>query len=203
MKETLSKTGRRRRPQQARAKAKVAAILDAAERLLATEGPEALNTNRVAAEAGVGVGSVYEYFGNKEGIALELIERLSAAETDAIERRLSAIGPDDLEGAIDAAIEEAFELYARHHKLYDALWSMTSVVREVGRRPAERALLEDVEARLARAGIAEPSLVAFTVFHLVESLALRFARADRWDRDTGIAETARVVRAYLKERKSP
>ncbi len=181
----------------------MAAILEAAERLLTTEGPQALNTNRVAAEAGVGVGSVYEYFGNKEDIALELIERLSAIETDAIERRLSAVPADDLEGAIDAAIEETFDLYARHHTLYDALWSMTSIVREVGRRPAEQALLSDVEERLARAGIAEPSLVAFTLFHIVESLALRFARADRWNRATGIEETARVVRAYLKERKSP
>ncbi len=180
----------------------MAAILDAAERLLVTEGPEALNTNRVAAEAGVGVGSVYEYFGNKEGIALELIERLSAIETSTLQRRLAAVPCDDLDGAVDAAIEETFALYGRHYALYEALWSMTAVVRELGRRPAEQALLSEVERRLRRAGIAEPELVAFTVFHLVESLALAFARAGRWDCVEGIEETVRVVRAYLNERKT-
>lgn len=184
---------------QARAKAKVEAILHAAETLLVDEGPEALNTNRIAAEAGVGVGTVYEYFGNKEGIALVLIERLSEAETTAIRTRLAAIPEDDIDAAALAAIEEAFALYQQHAALLDGLRAMTKVRQKVGTRPGERAILQAVEARLARVGVSDPERVAFTMFHLVESLALRFTQQDRWNLDEAITETTRVVRAYLKD----
>lgn len=58
----------KKQPRQARAKATVDAIGLAAARLLAREGYAAVTTNRVAEQAGVSVGSLYEYFPNKESI---------------------------------------------------------------------------------------------------------------------------------------
>ena len=65
----------RKTPQQARARATVDAIILAAAHILRSEGLEALNTNRIAQVAGVSIGSVYQYFPNKEGILAELRER--------------------------------------------------------------------------------------------------------------------------------
>jgi AcrR family transcriptional regulator len=62
----------RKRPQQARSARLVAYILEAAVRVLAREGAQKFTTARVAEEAGVSVGSLYQYFPNKEAILFRL-----------------------------------------------------------------------------------------------------------------------------------
>ena len=65
----------RKVPTQQRAKETVDAILAAAAHVLAKEGYEGLNTNRVAERAGVSVGSLYQYFPGKEALVLALLEQ--------------------------------------------------------------------------------------------------------------------------------
>ena len=48
------------------------AILDAADRVLAVEGPEALTVRRIASEAGLSTMGVYSRFGGKEGVVDQL-----------------------------------------------------------------------------------------------------------------------------------
>lgn len=55
-------------PRQQRAKATVDAILAAGFICLARSGPSATTTAHIAETAGVGVGSLYEYFANKEAV---------------------------------------------------------------------------------------------------------------------------------------
>ncbi|WP_069160465.1 TetR/AcrR family transcriptional regulator [Nocardia altamirensis] len=62
-------------PQQARSHARIGAVLDAAERLLAEAGVSAVTTTRVAAEVGMSVGAMYRYFPDKEAILGALAER--------------------------------------------------------------------------------------------------------------------------------
>jgi len=62
-------------PKQARSARRVHAILDAAIDVLVEKGAEEFNTNRVAEHAGVSVGSVYQYFPNKQRILSGIIER--------------------------------------------------------------------------------------------------------------------------------
>ncbi|WP_410639042.1 TetR/AcrR family transcriptional regulator [Amycolatopsis sp. lyj-346] len=64
----------RRVPRQARSRDKVAKVLAAADRLLGAEGVEALTTTRVAAEAGVSVGTLYQYLPDRDAIAEALAE---------------------------------------------------------------------------------------------------------------------------------
>lgn len=59
---------------QARAKDSVRRILEAAHRLLQVGGPSALTTPAIAREAKVAIGSLYQYFPNKESIVLALYE---------------------------------------------------------------------------------------------------------------------------------
>ncbi len=65
----------RKTPRQARSKATLAAILEGAARILAEAGPRAVTTNRIAARAGVSVGSLYQYFPNRSAVLRALIER--------------------------------------------------------------------------------------------------------------------------------
>lgn len=85
----------RKEPQQARSVKVVASILQAAIRILEREGVAAFTTPRIAEAAGVSVGSLYQYFPNKQSILMRLQQREwgeTSAMLDAILRddRLSA-----------------------------------------------------------------------------------------------------------------
>ena len=79
----------RKMPGQARAQETVGVILEASARILESDGLRGFNTNAIAANAGVSVGSLYQYFPNKEAIVLALIggyeEGLHNAVVEAIQ----------------------------------------------------------------------------------------------------------------------
>jgi AcrR family transcriptional regulator len=81
-----SPTRPRKRPRQQRSKATVDAILGATTRILLKHGFDGLTTNAVAAAAGVSIGSLYQYFPNKEALVTALVER----EVQHIDRLLLA-----------------------------------------------------------------------------------------------------------------
>lgn len=65
----------RRKPTQKRAAATVDAILVAASQILARDGIERFSTTAVADRAGVSIGSLYQYFRNKEDLLVALATR--------------------------------------------------------------------------------------------------------------------------------
>ena len=69
------RTTPRKRPSQERSRATVDTILDATARVLIHAGFDGLTTNAVATKAGVSIGSLYQYFPNKEAMVSALIER--------------------------------------------------------------------------------------------------------------------------------
>lgn len=62
----------RKQPKQSRSADLVAAVLEAAARVLAEEGAARFTTARVAERAGVSIGSLYQYFPNKAAILFRL-----------------------------------------------------------------------------------------------------------------------------------
>ena len=66
-------------------------ILDAADRLLARHGYRGMTVDDIAAEAGIGKGTVYLAFSSKEEVALSCIDRM--AEDLLVELRRIATGP--------------------------------------------------------------------------------------------------------------
>ena len=91
-----------RTPVQARAVARVEAILDAAAALLAEAGPP-LNLTEVAARADVPIGSLYQYFPAQSSLIHALAERHLTQVGDAISDDAAAVGLDD--EAITAALQ--------------------------------------------------------------------------------------------------
>jgi AcrR family transcriptional regulator len=79
----------RKQPRQARAAATVAAVVEAAARILEAEGLGGFNTNAVAARAGVSIGSLYQYFPGKDAILAALIRREAEAFDAALTQAVS------------------------------------------------------------------------------------------------------------------
>lgn len=90
-----TRTRPRKSPSQPRSERTVEAIVEAAARILETEGLGGFNTNAVADKAGVSVGSLYQYFPNKDALiaALSARERsLLGAEIAAAVRQTAGLG---------------------------------------------------------------------------------------------------------------
>jgi AcrR family transcriptional regulator len=188
----------RRRPTQTRARDTVARIVGAARDVLATEGAAAFNTNHIARRAGVSVGSLYDYFPNKQAIVRHLIEDLAGEETDAILERFSQLDDATLGQTIDDLVALTYRLYQRNVGVYRVLWAMSTDEREVGTRRGEQMIVRELVRRLQLDGVSDPELTAFTCFHLVESLTARMLeQGEGWDHDTRVREISRVVHRYL------
>ena len=100
---------KRRVPRQARARETVEVIFEATARILLREGRAALNTNHIAECAGISVGTLYEYFLNKESILLAMARREITHATEAIFRALggaSGPGADPVRTVIRVLIAE-------------------------------------------------------------------------------------------------
>lgn len=78
----------RRNPRQARGRRRVAQILDSAEELFGEVGVEAVTTNQIAAQAGVPIGSLYQFFPNKEAIISAVAVRYQESAGVALDTTL-------------------------------------------------------------------------------------------------------------------
>lgn len=114
----------RKQPQQARSNELVAAILDAAVQVLAKEGVQRFTTARVAARAGVSVGSLYQYFPNKAAILFRLQSdewrRTSELLRDILADRAKPPPPARLRALVHAFIRSECEEAAIRVALNDA-----------------------------------------------------------------------------------
>ncbi|MEU9605355.1 TetR/AcrR family transcriptional regulator [Streptomyces sp. NPDC048057] len=73
--DALSTSAKPRR-RQARGERRIAQLLEAAAKVFCTSGYTSASTNAIAREAGVSPGTLYQFFPNKEAIAIELGGRL-------------------------------------------------------------------------------------------------------------------------------
>jgi AcrR family transcriptional regulator len=79
----------RRTPKQARAQDTVEVIFEATAQILRRRGRAALNTNHIAESAGISVGTLYQYFPDKESILLTMARREIAADEAAVIKAMS------------------------------------------------------------------------------------------------------------------
>ncbi len=107
----------RKRPQQSRSQETVETILTAAARILVSDGYARTNTNRIAELAGVSIGSLYEYFPNKDAILASLRQR----QHDRMQGLMSAALAEVLELPLRAAVRRTIEVMVEAHSVDPAL----------------------------------------------------------------------------------
>lgn len=112
----------RKQPSQGRSVATVSVILEATAHILVTEGYEHLNTNRVAERAGVSIGSLYQYFPNKQALLSALRQRhaqdMQSLVNELTEQALSQTLPQAIRTLV-GAVGAAHRLQPRLHQVLE------------------------------------------------------------------------------------
>jgi AcrR family transcriptional regulator len=107
----------RKRPTQARARRTVDLILEAAAQILAHEGEDELMTNRVAERAGFSIGTLYQYFPNRESVLDALIERERESSDRRIRAALAEIEPSGITETVRQIVRILINSFARHGRV--------------------------------------------------------------------------------------
>jgi AcrR family transcriptional regulator len=92
-----------------------AAILAASERLFAEYGVEAVSMDAIAAEAGVGKGTLFRRFGDKAGLATALLDERERELQERILHGPPPLGPDAPPAERLVAFVGAYLAYAYRH----------------------------------------------------------------------------------------
>jgi AcrR family transcriptional regulator len=114
-------TNPRKLPQQDRSRVTVEAILEATTHILTEEGYEKANTNRIADRAGISIGSLYQYFPNKEALMAALMEQHSNEIVELVESKLQMLFDAPLETAISELVKAVIAAHAINPRLHQVL----------------------------------------------------------------------------------
>jgi len=140
----------RHKPVQARGQLRVEEILDATERLTRTTSWDHISTNHIAKEAGIPIGSLYQFFANKHAIAHALVERYIAS----LERAFASL-PADMEEITPAELVNAgFDGLLAVTEKHSGLHAMLTTIDEESESgkitmPIRDMLLNNIERILA------------------------------------------------------
>ncbi|MFN3910632.1 TetR/AcrR family transcriptional regulator [Hyphomonas sp.] len=168
---------KRRNPKQARAQATVDAVLEAAFQILERDGEAKLTTNLIAERAGVSIGTLYQYFADREAILAAMGQRqaeatreritqiiLAAPETSSVRAIVQALmtgitgSPATRVALSDALFRTRGEavLSEQHEMFFDSLSGRLQFAFEMSRESAF--VLTHAVVCLLRAAAAEPEL---------------------------------------------
>lgn len=195
----------RKKPRQARAQASYDAILEAAAQLFGQRGFTDTNTNLVAERAGVSIGTLYQYFPNKEALVVALNRRYTDDVINMLTARLKDAAHLPVARAVEAMIRAMLEVRA---DVSAELYEMFGV--QV-RRLQGYAPLKDTYSRAAElvatwlqqhADIVRPTnyplaalVVVAAVDKCTETVVLHDAASD--ELDGAVAEITDLVLRYL------
>jgi AcrR family transcriptional regulator len=192
----------RRRPRQDRARATVDAILGAAIDLLSSRGHTRTSTNQIARRAGVSIGSLYQYFPNKDAIVLALFERHVEEIEPVIEASLTELRNPAI-GLREALRHMLLSLLALHDaepqtaRALDLLATGPLPGVEIVRRREDRFRRDLARALASRSDVrpGDHSLIASLLYELVEGASRWLIHGDglRFDRDAALSEAVEAV----------
>ena len=194
----------RKGPKQQRSKVTVAAILEATIRILEQEGSDATTTSRIAEVAGVSVGTLYQYFANRDAILDALQDREFERATEMMNRVLARGAYKTDREVARAVIEGLLELHSAAPALHRLL-----VVEGLRVTPTERVQAFDMRIiavvrsflSLANLRIRRTNLdaAAFVVYQAVRAsmLACVVERPPGLDSETLVDELTDLVLRYL------
>jgi AcrR family transcriptional regulator len=111
----------RKHASQDRSRATVDTLLEATARILVKDGFDHASTNRIAAKAGVSVGSLYQYFPCKESLVAAVIERHNRELMQIVRAELAQVADLPIEQAVRKLVSAAIAAHRFDPKLHRVL----------------------------------------------------------------------------------
>ncbi len=167
-----------RAPRQARSKATVQAIVEATGDVFGAHGFDDTTTSRVAARAGVSVGSLYQYFPDKRALLAAYFEQRVREDVELAQNvaaRVTDASPVEL---LRLTTEEMVALVRRDRALYRSVVEVLPLMEQTaevkaGLSHAHALATAQLRAHPEILGDRDPELLALLLLHSVRSLLFR------------------------------
>lgn len=179
-------------------------IIAAGQAVLHRDGYEKASTNRVAREAGISPGSLYQYFPDKESILMAVVDRyadeLSTQLTGVLADRLDLPGPQlvraTLDGLLDVLSENVEFLRLVVQQLPGAQFrdKAAAVEQRIGDLVSTYLVLQRPRTRAP-----DPATAAWILVRLVEHLTVQYLlETPAIPRDRFVDELSAMIVSYLE-----
>ena len=197
----------RKSASQKRSQATVEALLDATARVLTREGYDRASTNRIAATAGVSVGSLYQYFPNKEALVAALVARHNREMLELLRHALKEVASLDLATAMREVVRAAVDAHlvdAALHRVFAEQVPRMGQLAKIEALQQEvflmvRTYLEERRNEISVRDLdAATSICVTTVDALTHEFVINKPDALDGDRDRFIDEVTQLIVGYLQ-----
>ena len=201
------RTKPRKSPSQQRSQLTVAALLKATAHILVKEGYESASTNRIAAAAGVSIGSLYQYFPSKEALVAAVVDRHMQEMLELLRAAVERVREQPVEAATRELVKVMIDAHRVDPRLHRAL---VEQVPRVGRLENVRAIDREaytlirayLEAHRDELRVADLDVASFVCVATVEALthAAVVNRPEVLSDKSGVfaEEVTRLVVGYLR-----
>ena len=201
------RTKPRKSPSQQRSQLTVAALLKATAHILVKEGYESASTNRIAAAAGVSIGSLYQYFPSKEALVAAVVDRHMQEMLELLRAAVDRVREQPVEAATRELVKVMIDAHRVDPRLHRAL---VEQVPRVGRLENVRAIDREaytlirayLEAHREELRVADRDVASFVCVATVEALthAAVVNRPEVLSDKSGVfaEEVTRLVVGYLR-----
>ncbi|MGW3284709.1 TetR/AcrR family transcriptional regulator [Streptomyces sp. NPDC001002] len=192
------------RRRQARGERRIAQLLEAAATVFSTTGYTAASTNAIAREAGVSPGTLYQFFPNKEAIAIELSRRLMHEMREMYGEALAPVDPtDSLEEVVSGAVDRFITFSCEHPVFFSLLHGPDAPGQlDADHEALHAALLGRIDALIASlmpeasaADVTRTAQVCLSTYKAGLELVLSHTGAER---DAYVQEIKNVLTRYLE-----
>lgn len=197
----------RKHASQERSRATVDALIEATARILVREGFDKASTNRIAAVAGVSIGSLYQYFPGKEALVVAVARRHRRALIQVARDTLARTATGSLEQGMTALVTAAFRAHSLDPDLHRVLAEeipRVGALEEVGNFNREnytlfRTFLERYAEQIRSV---DPEVTSFLCVTTIEALTHNAVlhhpdMLSNGKMDVLVEETTRLVMNYL------
>jgi AcrR family transcriptional regulator len=191
----------RKTPRQERSQALVDSILTAASRVLGTMGIERSTTTRIAERAGVSIGSLYQYFSDRDDLLGQLVERRFEVNLERFERELEREA--DPAAFIEQVVGAGLATYLDDRPLYATLLSYAPLASYQSlivytRKRAQRVLARKLREHAHELAPVDLDLAAFVVLNAFMGVVLMAVQDDSMDAQKRTALHHELVRMFSR-----
>lgn len=197
----------RKSASQQRSKLMVETLLDSTARVLKQEGYDRASTNRIATVAGVSIGSLYQYFPNKEALVAALIERHIEEMMQLMRDVLAEAASHDLETSMRKLVRamiDAHRVDPALHRIFDEQIPRMGQLIEIEAIEREgfalvRNYLEEYRSEIGVKNLdMATSICVTTVEALTHEIVIKEPGLDDGEIGEFVEEVTRMIAGYLR-----